>query len=47
MSLLSDGKFDLNNEATQICSSNGHVLGDGHTKAEFDDGSVGCEIGSL
>ncbi len=47
VSLLSDGKVDLNNETIGICSRNGHVLGDGDTNAEFADGSVGSEIGSL
>ena len=44
VSLLSDGNVDLNNESIGICSRNGHVLGDGDTKAEFADGGVGSEI---
>jgi len=47
MSLLSDGKIDLNDETIGVCSRNGHVSGDGDTKVEFADGSVGNEIGSL
>ena len=47
-SLLSDGKIDLDDETIGVCSRNGHVLGDGDTKAaEFADDSVGSEIGSL